>query len=122
MVSATTAAAVDRVRKRIETEGILAIRGIRKEFPGVLALDDVQLKIRPGTVHALMGENGAGKSTLMKIIAGIYQPDAGEILLRGEQVTLKSPLDALEQGISMIHQELALMSWMLTPCCCQSCR
>ena len=112
MVSATTAAAVDRVRKRIETEGILAIRGIRKEFPGVLALDDVQLKIRPGTVHALMGENGAGKSTLMKIIAGIYQPDAGEILLRGEPVTLKSPLDALEQGISMIHQELALMSWM----------
>jgi len=112
MLSASTAAAVDRVRKRIETEGILAIRGIRKEFPGVLALDDVQLKIRPGTVHALMGENGAGKSTLMKIIAGIYQPDAGEILLRGEQVTLKSPLDALEQGISMIHQELALMSWM----------
>ncbi|MDO8884487.1 sugar ABC transporter ATP-binding protein [Pseudotabrizicola sp.] len=112
MVSASTAAAVDRVKQRIDAEGILAIRGIRKEFPGVLALDDVQLKVRPGTVHALMGENGAGKSTLMKIIAGIYQPDAGEITLRGKPVTLKSPLDALEQGISMIHQELALMNWM----------
>lgn len=112
MVSRTTAAAIDRVKQHIATEGILSIRGIRKEFPGVLALDNVQLRIRPGTVHALMGENGAGKSTLMKIIAGIYQPDAGEIRLRGQPVTLKSPLDALEQGISMIHQELALMNWM----------
>lgn len=112
MVSVTTAAAVDRVKERINTEGILAISGIRKEFPGVLALDDVKLKVRPGSVHALMGENGAGKSTLMKIIAGIYQPDAGQIMLRGKPVTLKSPLDALEQGISMIHQELALMNWM----------
>ncbi len=112
MLSPATAAAVDKVRTRIEDEGVLAISGIRKEFPGVLALDNVQLKIRPGTVHALMGENGAGKSTLMKIIAGVYQPDAGEIRLRGEAVTLKSPLDALEQGISMIHQELALMNSM----------
>lgn len=91
---------------------MLEISGIRKEFPGVLALDNVQLKIRPGTVHALMGENGAGKSTLMKIIAGVYQPDAGEIRLRGQKTTLSSPLDALDQGISMIHQELALMNWM----------
>ena len=112
MVTAKTAAAIDRVKRRIDDDGVLSISGIRKEFPGVVALDNVQLKIRPGTVHALMGENGAGKSTLMKIIAGIYQPDAGEILLRGQPVTLKSPLDALEQGISMIHQELALMNSM----------
>ncbi|MFT4014677.1 MAG: sugar ABC transporter ATP-binding protein [Paracoccus sp. (in: a-proteobacteria)] len=112
MVSSTTQHAIDRVKEAIHQDGVLSIRGIRKEFPGVLALDDVQLKIRPGSVHALMGENGAGKSTLMKIIAGIYQPDAGEILLRGQPVTLSSPLDALEQGISMIHQELLLMNSM----------
>ena len=111
-LSPATAAAIDQVKQSIEAHGVLSIRGIRKEFPGVLALDDVQLRIRPGTVHALMGENGAGKSTLMKIIAGIYQPDAGEIRLRGQVVTLTSPLDALDQGISMIHQELALMNWM----------
>ncbi len=112
MVTARTAAVIERAKARISEAGVLSIRGIRKEFPGVLALDDVQLRVQPGSVHALMGENGAGKSTLMKIIAGIYQPDAGEILLRGQPVTLKSPLDALEQGISMIHQELALMNWM----------
>ncbi|OLP56367.1 D-xylose ABC transporter ATP-binding protein [Rhizobium rhizosphaerae] len=100
------------MNERTEIDGLLALEGIRKEFPGVLALDNVQLRIRKGSVHALMGENGAGKSTLMKIIAGIYQPDAGEIRLRGEPVTLKSPLDALEQGIAMIHQELQLMNWM----------
>jgi len=112
MVSPTTAAAIKHVLEATEIDGLLAIEGIRKEFPGVVALDDVQLRVRPGTVHALMGENGAGKSTLMKIIAGIYQPDAGEIRLRGIPATLKSPLDALEQGIAMIHQELALMNWM----------
>ncbi|OWK23084.1 hypothetical protein AJ87_40740 [Rhizobium yanglingense] len=112
MVSPTTAAAIKRVLEATEADGLLAIEGIRKEFPGVLALDNVQLRVRPGTVHALMGENGAGKSTLMKIIAGIYQPDAGEIRLRGVPTVLKSPLDALEQGIAMIHQELQLMNWM----------
>jgi inositol transport system ATP-binding protein len=112
MVSPATASAIKHVLERTEIDGLLALEGIRKEFPGVLALDNVQLRIRKGSVHALMGENGAGKSTLMKIIAGIYQPDAGEIRLRGEPVTLKSPLDALEQGIAMIHQELQLMNWM----------
>jgi inositol transport system ATP-binding protein len=91
---------------------LLEIEGIRKEFPGVLALDNVQFRLRPGTVHALMGENGAGKSTLMKIIAGIYHPDAGTVRLRGEAVRLTSPLDALEKGIAMIHQELNLMPFM----------
>lgn len=112
MVSPTTAAAIKRVLDATEVDGLLAIEGIRKEFPGVLALDNVQLRVRPGTVHALMGENGAGKSTLMKIIAGIYQPDAGEIRFRGVPTVLRSPLDALEQGIAMIHQELQLMNWM----------
>ena len=112
MVSPRTAEAIKHVIEETERHGLLAIEGIRKEFPGVVALDNVQLRVRRGTVHALMGENGAGKSTLMKIIAGIYQPDAGEIRLRGALVTLKSPLDALEQGLAMIHQELALMNWM----------
>ena len=57
---------------------LLEVEGVRKEFPGVVALDGVKLQVRPGTVHALMGENGAGKSTLMKIVAGVYQPDTGE--------------------------------------------
>ena len=90
----------------------LEARGVSIQFGNHLALDKVDFGLRAGEIHALLGENGAGKSTLMKIIAGIYQPDAGEILLRGQPVTLKSPLDALEQGISMIHQELALMNSM----------
>ncbi|MPL79708.1 Galactose/methyl galactoside import ATP-binding protein MglA [bioreactor metagenome] len=111
MVSTLVTQAIDRIRGRAGGY-VLEIEGIRKEFPGVVALDDVQFRLRPGTVHALMGENGAGKSTLMKIIAGIYTPDRGTIRLRGEEVTLESPLDALERGIAMIHQELALMTWM----------
>ncbi|MDQ7743839.1 sugar ABC transporter ATP-binding protein [Hydrogenophaga pseudoflava] len=91
---------------------LLEIRGIRKGFPGVLALDNVGFTLKAGTVHALMGENGAGKSTLMKIIAGVYTPDKGEIRLKGQPVTLKSPIDALSQGIAMIHQELNLMPHM----------
>ncbi len=110
MASAGTA----RVRgmDRAAGDELLAIEGIRKEFPGVVALDNVQFRLRRGTVHALMGENGAGKSTLMKIIAGIYHPDAGTVRLRGQQIELASPLDALESGIAMIHQELNLMPFM----------
>lgn len=111
MISTTTLQAVERYKAR-KGEYLLEVEGIRKEFPGVVALNDVQFRLRSGTVHALMGENGAGKSTLMKIIAGIYSPDQGRILLRGEEIRLKSPLDALEQGIAMIHQELALMNFM----------
>ncbi|WP_199615358.1 sugar ABC transporter ATP-binding protein [Paenibacillus alkalitolerans] len=87
-------------------EYLLEMNGISKEFPGVKALDNLTLKVRPGTVHALMGENGAGKSTLMKCLFGIYKPDAGEILLNGEKVAVNSSKDALDLGISMIHQEL----------------
>ncbi|WP_136606086.1 sugar ABC transporter ATP-binding protein [Paenibacillus dokdonensis] len=89
-----------------QSEYILEMNGISKEFPGVKALDDVTLKVRPGTVHALMGENGAGKSTLMKCLYGIYSPDAGEILLDGQKAQIQNSKDALNYGISMIHQEL----------------
>ncbi|RCW78677.1 sugar ABC transporter ATP-binding protein [Paracoccus lutimaris] len=111
MISERTQAAIDRFKSKADGP-LLEIEGIRKEFPGVVALDDVRLSLRRGTVHALMGENGAGKSTLMKIIAGIYTPERGTIRLRGDEVTLSGPLDALERGIAMIHQELALMPYM----------
>lgn len=87
-------------------EYILEMKNISKSFPGVKALDDVTLKVRPGTVHALMGENGAGKSTLMKCLFGIYTPDSGEVIIEGNKVQFKNAKDALESGISMIHQEL----------------
>ena len=96
----------------LEEPYLLEIVNIRKGFPGVVALADVQLRVRPGTVLALMGENGAGKSTLMKIIAGIYQPDAGEIRLRGKPIVFETPLAAQKAGIAMIHQELNLMPHM----------
>lgn len=85
---------------------ILEMENISKEFPGVKALDGVQLKLKPGSVHALMGENGAGKSTLMKCLFGIYEKDSGRILLDGVEVNFKSTKEALENGVSMVHQEL----------------
>ena len=84
----------------------LELKGICKSFPGVKALDNVQLSVRPGTVHALMGEHGAGKSTLMKCLFGIYKMDAGEIYLDGEKIDIKDPDDAMSKGIAMVHQEL----------------
>jgi len=84
----------------------LEMRDVVKIFPGVKALDNAQLKLRPGSVHALMGENGAGKSTLMKCMFGIYHMDEGEIIYEGEKVQIKGPLDALHKGIAMVHQEL----------------
>lgn len=89
-----------------QTQYLLEMNSISKEFPGVKALDNVTLKVRPGTVHALMGENGAGKSTLMKCLFGIYKPDGGEILLNGSKVEMNNSKQALDQGVSMIHQEL----------------
>lgn len=88
------------------TEPRLSLRGISKSFPGVKALDDVSFSVRPGTVHAVCGENGAGKSTLMKIINGLYQPDAGQILLDGKPVSVRNPNEAHGFGIAMIAQEL----------------
>lgn len=88
-------------------EYILEIKDISKSFPGVKALDRVQLKVRPGEVHALMGENGAGKSTLMKILMGIYKKDkGGEILFNGKPYEVSSPKEAMDVGVAMIHQEL----------------
>ena len=88
------------------SEFLLEVRGVCKSFPGVKALDHAQLRLRPGTVHALMGENGAGKSTLMKCMFGIYKMDEGEILFHGEKVTIHDPMEALKMGIAMVHQEL----------------
>jgi methyl-galactoside transport system ATP-binding protein len=88
------------------SEFVLEMKGITKAFPGVKCLDDVSLEVRPGSVHALMGENGAGKSTLMKCLFGLYQADRGTIALDGKTVLIKEPKQALDLGISMIHQEL----------------
>ena len=84
----------------------LELKGICKSFPGVKALDNVQVSLRPGTVHALMGENGAGKSTLMKCLFGIYRMDEGEIFLDGEKIEVGNPDEAMKYGIAMVHQEL----------------
>ena len=84
----------------------LVMKGVVKTFPGVKALDHAQLELRPGKVMALMGENGAGKSTLMKCMFGIYKMDEGEIEYEGEKVNIPTPLDALNRGIAMVHQEL----------------
>lgn len=89
------------------SEYILEMLDITKEFPGVKALDGVQLKVRPGTVHALMGENGAGKSTLMKCLIGIYHKTSGRIIFDGKEVDFNSTIEGLNSGISMIHQELS---------------
>lgn len=89
-----------------EEQYILEMIDISKAFPGVQALDKASLRVRPGSVHALMGENGAGKSTLMKCLFGIYQEDSGEIYLEGERVRFQNPRQALEKGVSMVHQEL----------------
>ena len=90
----------------MEQPALLTMSGITKEFPGVKALDNVSLTVRPGTVHALMGENGAGKSTLMKCLFGIYKKDAGTIVLDGKEIDFKSSKEALENGVAMVHQEL----------------
>ena len=90
-------------------EPILVVRGITKLFPGVRALDKVHLELREGEVVCLVGENGAGKSTLIKILSGVYTPDEGEIILNGQQVHFKGPLDAIKAGFSVVYQEHKLM-------------
>jgi len=93
-----------------DTVPLISVEAIHKSFPGVKALVNARFDLRPGEVHALMGENGAGKSTLMKIMTGIYQPDAGEIHISGQKVNLSDPRAAQALGISIIHQELFLMN------------
>ena len=84
-------------------ENVVEMRSIRKQFPGILANDDITLELRKGEVHALLGENGAGKSTLMSILFGLYQPDAGHIKIRGKEVRIDNPNVANELGIGMVH-------------------
>ncbi len=93
-------------------ELVLEMRGIRKEFPGTVANDNVDLEVRRGEVHALLGENGAGKSTLMNILYGLYRPDAGELLLNGKRVEFSSARDAISAGIGMVHQHFMLIPVM----------
>src|SRR5436309_974868 len=88
------------------------MRDIRKEFPGVVANDEVSFDVRRGEVHALLGENGAGKSTLMNVLYGLYAPDGGEIRMEGRPLRLRSPRDAIEAGIGMVHQHFMLIPVM----------
>jgi len=87
----------------------LEMRGVSKRYPGVLANDHIDLDVRPGEIHALLGENGAGKTTLMNVLYGLARPDEGEILLDGQPVTIHGPADAINQGISMVHQHFMLV-------------
>jgi simple sugar transport system ATP-binding protein len=91
------------------TPPIVLLKGIAKSFPGVLANQDIDLDVRAGEIHALLGENGAGKSTLMNILTGIYQPDAGEIIIDGYRQIFASPVDAIAAGIGMVHQHFKLV-------------
>jgi len=96
--------------KQMATTQLLSLTGVSKEFPGVKALNNVHFDLNKGEVHAIVGENGAGKSTLMKILSGIYKKDAGDIVYQGSHVDVSSPHEAQKLGISIIHQELNLMS------------
>src|SRR5690242_1077032 len=91
------------------TRPAIEMSHISKSFPGVRALNDVSFSCAPGEVHALVGENGAGKSTLIKILSGVYTPDAGTIVVNGQAVTFRHPLHALRAGISVIYQEFSLL-------------
>jgi len=93
-------------------EAVLRLEGIVKTFPGVRALDGVDFDVRLGEVHALMGENGAGKSTLMKVLAGMYQPNEGRIMIDGKPAVMANPIEAKENGVILIHQELSLAEQM----------
>jgi len=88
---------------------VLELRGITKRFPGVLANDRIDLTLNAGEVHALLGENGAGKSTLMNILYGLYKPDEGEIIVKGQKLEMQSPTDAIRAGIGMVHQHFMLI-------------
>lgn len=96
----------------MSTQTLLEMRNIQKKFPGVYALKNVNLELRAGEVHALLGENGAGKSTLIKVLGGIYIPEEGEIIINGEKAEIKGVEDAKKYGISIIHQELVLVPHM----------
>ena len=102
----------ETIPSSIEKAPILSMRGICKQFPGVMANDHVDLDIYNSEIHALLGENGAGKSTLMKILYGFYQADEGQIIFKGEEVRLRSPFDARKINIGMVFQTLNLIPAM----------
>ena len=105
-----TAPTPDVLREvRHNSEYALELRNITKRFPLVLANDNINLKVKWGSIHALVGENGAGKSTLMKILYGMQPPTSGEILVDGEPVNLNNPKDAIARGIGMVHQHFMLV-------------
>src|SRR5271165_7435766 len=87
----------------------LEVENVSKRFPGVIALDGASVDIRPGEIHALVGENGAGKSTLIKIVTGLYRPDQGRLLVNGAEVHFASPRDAIAAAVSAVHQERNLI-------------
>ena len=88
---------------------VIEMLNIRKEFPGIVANDNITLQLKKGEIHALLGENGAGKSTLMNVLFGLYQPEKGEIKVNGKPVTISSPNDASDLGIGMVHQHFMLV-------------
>lgn len=93
----------------MEQKYIIEMRNITKRFPGIVANDNITLQLKPGEIHALLGENGAGKSTLMSILFGLYEPDEGQIVLKGQPVKIKDPNDATKYGIGMVHQHFMLV-------------
>jgi ribose transport system ATP-binding protein len=111
-LASDTATRIDAPTDGASKQPILSARGITKSFPGVQALQAVDFDVRPGEVHVLCGENGAGKSTLMRILAGDYQPDQGEIIFRGHKATYRNAREARREGILLIHQEISLVPEM----------
>jgi ABC-type uncharacterized transport system ATPase subunit len=91
------------------TDLLLAARHVTKQFPGVLANDDISVELKPGRILALLGENGAGKSTLVNVLFGMYRPDGGQIIIKDEVVDLRGPDDAISRGIGMVHQHFQLV-------------
>ena len=87
---------------------VVEVKGVTKKYPGVIANNNVNLQVEKGKIHAVIGENGAGKSTLMKILYGMVKPDDGTLSINGEVVDIKSPQDAIERGIGMVHQHFML--------------
>ena len=101
--------------RTMEAENVIEMLHITKEFPGIIANDDITLQLRRGEIHALLGENGAGKSTLMSVLFGLYQPEAGEIKKNGKVVKINNPNDATALGIGMVHQHFQLVDVFTVP-------